>query len=66
MNILSDRSKSNKTIAINPDSENLEEPEKTSRKKPIIKNKKSKSKTKKRNQSSKGVIKIPNLPNLKK
>ena len=64
MNILSDRSKSNKTIAINPDSENLEEPEKTSRKKPIIKNKKSKSKTKKRNQSSKGVIKIPNLPNL--
>ena len=39
MNILSDRSKSSKTIAINPDSENLEEPEKTSRKKPIIKNK---------------------------
>ena len=62
---ISQKSKSNKTFTSNSDSENLEIAEKTSRKKSRSKKKKSKSKKKKRNKSSKGIIKIPNFPNLK-
>ena len=62
---ISQRSKSNKTFISYPDSENLEETEKTISKKSNIKKKKSKSKKKKRTKSSKGIVKIPNLPNLK-
>ena len=62
---ISQKTKSNKTFTSNPDSENLEITEKTSRKKSKSKKKKSKSKKKKRNKSSKGIIKIPNFQNLK-
>ena len=52
---ISQRSKSNKTFTSNLDSENVEETEKTSRKKSKIKRKKTKSKPKKRKRGIKVV-----------
>ena len=68
MNQISYRSKSNKNFTSNLDSENMEETEKTSRKKSKIKRKKTKSKPKKKKRikSCKGIVKMPNFPNLQK
>lgn len=65
--LASHHSKSNKMLLSNPEYENLEENEKTKTKSKIKKKKtksKSKIKAKKRYQSSKGIMRIPNLSKL--